>query len=457
MAWYDDEEDSFGDAFDISLDGGFDFGGFDLSNIDPGVFDVDFSNIDFSNIDLGSIPSDVFDFDLGSINFGPDLSNIPSDAFDLDLGSIDFGPDLSNIPSDAFDANIGSMDFGPDLSNIAPDTYEVDLESMFGPPVSDVYPEEFERGTSKGISEIISENIGDAEAQPGGFYGDVYGKDYNVITDPITGMVEKYDKEGNYIETLNAPEVSDVYPDELERGPNAIGVDTSLGTKIASAAEQAKGMISGKDISVGDATKSGTSDDTNTITKIINQLTGGNSSNKDVALYAALLGGILGLLGNKGGGAAPGYKGSIPTYTATRGTPVSPTAGGRRAGGAGLGSLTGGVTYTRAAQGGLMDVMAGQPNENVLMMAKGGQTGRYLRGATDGMADKIYTDIDGQQPARLSHGEFVISADVVSALGQGNSEAGAKKLHDMMGRVRKKAYGRKKQIDPIKGKEVLPA
>jgi hypothetical protein len=104
-----------------------------------------------------------------------------------------------------------------------------------------------------------------------------------------------------------------------------------------------------------------------------------------------------------------------------------------------------------------MDVMAGQPNENVLMMAKGGQTGRYLRGATDGMADKIYTDIDGQQPARLSHGEFVISADVVSALGQGNSEAGAKKLHDMMGRVRKKAYGRKKQIDPIKGKEVLPA
>jgi hypothetical protein len=61
--------------------------------------------------------------------------------------------------------------------------------------------------------------------------------------------------------------------------------------------------------------------------------------------------------------------------------------------------------------------------------AKGGvptkSEGTYLRGETDGMADKISTSIDDKQPAALSHGEFVVPADVVSHLGNGNSEAGA--------------------------------
>lgn len=86
----------------------------------------------------------------------------------------------------------------------------------------------------------------------------------------------------------------------------------------------------------------------------------------------------------------------------------------------------------------------------IAMLAKGG---RYLQGETDGMADKLRTSIDGQQPAALSHGEFVIPADVVSHLGNGNSEAGAKKLYDMMDRVRKARTGTEKQgkkIDPDK-------
>ena len=82
--------------------------------------------------------------------------------------------------------------------------------------------------------------------------------------------------------------------------------------------------------------------------------------------------------------------------------------------------------------------------------------GRYLNGSTDGMEDKIPATISGKQPARLSHGEFVVSADVVSALGGGNSNAGAKRLYDMMDRVRKQAYGRKKQINPVDPKKVLP-
>jgi hypothetical protein len=86
-----------------------------------------------------------------------------------------------------------------------------------------------------------------------------------------------------------------------------------------------------------------------------------------------------------------------------------------------------------------------------VQMAQGGiaEAGRYLQGKTDGMADEIETSIDGEQPALLSHGEFVIPADVVSHLGNGNSEAGAEKLYSMMDRIRQARTGTKEQ-----GKEI---
>lgn len=93
-----------------------------------------------------------------------------------------------------------------------------------------------------------------------------------------------------------------------------------------------------------------------------------------------------------------------------------------------------------AAQGGLMN------------LAKG----RYLNGATDGMADKIPANIEGSQPAALSHGEFVIPADVVSHLGNGNSEAGAQRLYDMMDRIRKARTGTTKQGKQINPDKFMP-
>jgi len=79
--------------------------------------------------------------------------------------------------------------------------------------------------------------------------------------------------------------------------------------------------------------------------------------------------------------------------------------------------------------------------------------GYYLGGTTDGMADTVPARIDGNQEARLSDGEFVVPADVVSHLGNGNSSAGAKNLYGMMDRVRTARTGNKqqgKQIDPNK-------
>ena len=91
--------------------------------------------------------------------------------------------------------------------------------------------------------------------------------------------------------------------------------------------------------------------------------------------------------------------------------------------------------------------------QGTLNMAKGGiaDAGRYLQGSTDGMADEIPSSIDGEQPAALSHGEFVIPADVVSHLGNGNSEAGAEKLYEMMARIREARTGTTEQ-----GKEINP-
>jgi hypothetical protein len=92
-------------------------------------------------------------------------------------------------------------------------------------------------------------------------------------------------------------------------------------------------------------------------------------------------------------------------------------------------------------------------------MARGGiaDAGRYLRGKTDGMADEIETSIDEEQPALLSHCEFVIPADVVSHLGNGNSEAGAEKLYSMMDRIREARTGTKEQGKEINADKFLAA
>lgn len=82
--------------------------------------------------------------------------------------------------------------------------------------------------------------------------------------------------------------------------------------------------------------------------------------------------------------------------------------------------------------------------------------GRYLGGATDGMADKIPARIGGKQEAKLSHGEFVIPADVVGHLGNGNSEAGAKRLYEMMDRIRQARTGTSKQGKQINPNKFLP-
>ena len=102
----------------------------------------------------------------------------------------------------------------------------------------------------------------------------------------------------------------------------------------------------------------------------------------------------------------------------------------------------------------------GQQDTSNMQFAQGGEIamakGRYLQGGTDGMADELPARIGEDQPAALSHGEFVIPADVVSHMGNGNSDAGAKKLYQMMDKIRMARTGNKKQGKKINPDKFMP-
>ena len=90
-------------------------------------------------------------------------------------------------------------------------------------------------------------------------------------------------------------------------------------------------------------------------------------------------------------------------------------------------------------------------------LAKGGMPPRYLRGGGDGMSDSIPARIGGKQEARLADGEFVVPADVVSHIGNGSSNAGAKKLYAMMDRARQARTGKTRQAPAVNAQRYMPA
>lgn len=200
-----------------------------------------------------------------------------------------------------------------------------------------------------------------------------------------------------------------------------------------------------------------------------NWLTSGTGQSN--AALAALGGGIATLFG----GNAPdptGYQGKIPNYSYDRQMLPIEDDTTRRPGARGRRYFTDG-RFTGGAPGeGMRPAETAQPAQppvtgiprategETQQFAEGGlaslQNERYLKGPTDGMADEINTTIDGKEPAKLSHGEFVIPADVVSHLGNGNSEAGAKILQDMMARIRQERTGTPEQGKQINPDQLLP-
>ena len=221
---------------------------------------------------------------------------------------------------------------------------------------------------------------------------------------------------------------------------------------------------------------SNTSDPTfwsNLLSQIQTSSTNPNGSASQLAGIAGLAG-LLGLSGNNGQqGVYKGYQGGIPNYTASRtmnpipttttipasGTEPAKTVARRpgqggidyfsqmlykntpvtTAAAAGTGSTAGtGADTVVVASGGILRQAGG-------LNTLGGYSdgGRLLRGPGDGVSDSIPATIGRKQPARLADGEFVIPARVVSEIGNGSTEAGARKLYAMMDRVqnaRKKSF-----------------
>ena len=68
-----------------------------------------------------------------------------------------------------------------------------------------------------------------------------------------------------------------------------------------------------------------------------------------------------------------------------------------------------------------------------------------IKGNGDGLSDSIPTSIDGKQPARVADGEAYISPQIVAKIGGGDAKKGAKKLYAMMDRIRQQAHGKKSQ------------
>ena len=109
-----------------------------------------------------------------------------------------------------------------------------------------------------------------------------------------------------------------------------------------------------------------------------------------------------------------------------------------------------GMAYGGMAEGGMSDGHLGGYSDG----------GRLLKGPGDGVSDSIPAVIGNRQPARLADGEFVVPARIVSELGNGSTEAGARKLYAMMDRVqknRRKSIGKDKVAVDSRADKHLPA
>ena len=138
----------------------------------------------------------------------------------------------------------------------------------------------------------------------------------------------------------------------------------------------------------------------------------------------------------------PGSSVSLGGGTGTGGGGVDPTDGN------GPADLAHGGMAGRYSQGGLGSL--------------GGYSdgGRLLRGPCDGVSDSIPATVGDRQPARLADGEFVVPARIVSELGNGSTEAGARALYKMMDRIqanRRKTTGKNSVAVNSKSHKYLPA
>ena len=158
---------------------------------------------------------------------------------------------------------------------------------------------------------------------------------------------------------------------------------------------------------------------------------------------------------NQGGLAESGHSSSFDSSTDSE-TGNTPGGGGAESEARGGLNLNGRYYPPKYAQGGLFALARG----GISNLGDYSDGGRLLRGPGDGVSDGIPAIIANKQPARLADGEFVVPARIVSELGNGSTEAGARKLYQMLARVqnaRKKSIGQGRVAVNSRSDKMLPA
>jgi hypothetical protein len=326
----------------------------------------------------------------------PDLDALDVDAIPIDLSGI---PDFSNV------GDLGLLGINTDLGNFNIDQLGFNLDDIFGSP----------------------EALATLQAQDPEAYNAIMGlKAGNFETDDrvVTDKNQVVDAGGNVIKS----DTTDTSIDDAETKKLQRQADITASGKNAVANVGPEGDTGVKSVSADTSGIKSLTDTVKDLKKQFEELTGIKAG--DAATTAAKLALMKEMFDYAKKDAEQRRKDAMGGVATGTGETMFRTP-------------TGSARFRKnAAAGGIMD----------LGMAKG----RYLNGHSDGMADKVPAHIDGKRPAALSDGEFVIPADVVSHLGNGNSNAGAKRLYEMMDRIRGARTGNTKQGKQINPDKFLP-
>ena len=250
--------------------------------------------------------------------------------------------------------------------------------------------------------------------------GGTMSSEYDYVYDPATQLYKRKEEEAATPKTPSMSPFADMGPsapmNTVQGDPShpLYGIMTPMANAIASGVNSISGFFGGQPVISA----------------------GGHS-------YVA--GGDY--LGSSQGGASSGYEYGYD--------PSNPT--GDYGGDAGVGVAAGpGGESVDIAQGGLTALAGG----GISHLGDYSDGGRLLRGPGDGVSDDIPATIANKRPARLADGEFVVPARIVSELGNGSTEAGARKLYAMMDRVQKnraKTVGKGRVAVNSRSDKLLPA
>jgi len=407
-------------------DDSFDLGGLNLD-------DFNFSDLGTGGLDLGGLDvSDLANWDV-DVNAGLGLEN-------LDLGSFE---DLAAV--DAL-KDVGLEQFNPAKDSQLANELIEQMEPGFEPFVGDALAGYLaESATPSAVN--IDGKLFSTEPAREKFNAAKDSQAANKLIEAKEPGFEQFggDARAGYAAEGATPNQVTIdgktYGGEAAKEVFNAAKDSQLANKALGEEEALAGYrapgATPKQVTIDDKTYSVDKPPT---TNKQEQHTGTNKLSDKKDLLSTLLPMLLMMMAmNRGGGGSRASTATIPALTATqRQTPYTQIqqAPGYRPGQGGIRYFEPTQYAPKMAGGGVVDLA------RALAAKRREQRQGLLKGRGDGVSDSIPGTIDGQRPARLARGEYVVDARTVAELGNGSTDAGAERLDEMRRRVhakRKKA------------------